>query len=157
MYFFRFSFSSNFSQNLTSIFFLQHSKSLLVYHFRLQHIIIFISFYNKLVSTLASAERSIQFEHRDLHWGNILIDRVKDKKKSLFVLVEGSEYEIVSCGLIVTIIDFTLARMLSGTSFKLSKTLNFVYSQLQLSLILTMCVCVSVWVFFFYFRTGFRF
>jgi len=72
-----------------------------------------LSILKQLVSTLASAERSIQFEHRDLHWGNILIDRVKDKKKSLFVLVEGSEYEIASCGLIVTIIDFTLARMLS--------------------------------------------
>ena len=81
--------------------------------------------HKKLVATLASAESSIQFEHRDLHWGNILIERVKDKKKSLFVLVEGREYEIASCGLIVTIIDFTLARLLSGTLYFFKYQLDF--------------------------------
>lgn len=66
------------------------------------------------MASLASAERSIQLEHRDLHWGNILIQRVEDKKKNLFILVEGREYEIASCGLVATVIDFTLARLFSG-------------------------------------------
>ena len=68
----------------------------------------------QLVATLASAELSMQFEHRDLHWGNILIEKIEDKNKNLYILVDDAEYEISSCGLVVTIIDFTLARLLSG-------------------------------------------
>ena len=56
----------------------------------------------------------MQFEHRDLHWGNILIEKIEDKNKNLYILVDDAEYEISSCGLVVTIIDFTLARLLSG-------------------------------------------
>lgn len=66
------------------------------------------------MAALASAEQSIQFEHRDLHWGNILINRMDDKKKKLYILIGGEQYEIESCGLEVTIIDFTLARLSSG-------------------------------------------
>ena len=66
------------------------------------------------MATLACAELSMQFEHRDLHWGNILIDKVEDKDKILYIIVDDKQFEIASCGLVVTIIDFTLARLLSG-------------------------------------------
>jgi len=79
------------------------------------------------VAALASAERSLQFEHRDLHWGNILINRTNDKKKKLYILVEEQEYEIESCGLEVTIIDFTLARLSSGKIFVVVVFFCFVF------------------------------
>ncbi|XP_066913645.1 serine/threonine-protein kinase haspin-like isoform X2 [Clytia hemisphaerica] len=72
-----------------------------------------MSILKQLVATLASAELSMQFEHRDLHWGNILIEKMEEKNKNLYILVDDEEYVIPSCGLVVTIIDFTLARLLS--------------------------------------------
>ena len=33
------------------------------------------------VLALAVAEEAVQFEHRDLHWGNLLIKRVPDGQR----------------------------------------------------------------------------
>lgn len=39
--------------------------------------------------TLAVAERSLEFEHRDLHWGNILISKTDDTS-SVYKLDENN-------------------------------------------------------------------
>jgi serine/threonine-protein kinase haspin len=62
------------------------------------------------VLSLAVAEECLEFEHRDLHWGNILVrKRTKSDKPILFKLL-GREYSVPHCGVEVCIIDFTLAR-----------------------------------------------
>lgn len=33
----------------------------------------------QIALTLAVGERALQFEHRDLHWGNVLLSSTKDK------------------------------------------------------------------------------
>lgn len=59
--------------------------------------------------TLAVAEQKFKFEHRDLHWGNILLAPTEEK----FVVfkLNGEEIKIPSHGVKVTIIDYTLSRM----------------------------------------------
>ncbi|CAO1394738.1 unnamed protein product [Diamesa tonsa] len=59
--------------------------------------------------TLAVAERKLQFEHRDLHWGNILLSQTDEK--FIEFRIDGIPITIPSCGVKVTIIDFTLSRM----------------------------------------------
>ncbi len=38
------------------------------------------------VLALAVAEEAVQFEHRDLHWGNLLIRRVPVSRRARFTL-----------------------------------------------------------------------
>ena len=38
------------------------------------------------VLALAVAEEAVQFEHRDLHWGNLLIRRVPVGRRARFTL-----------------------------------------------------------------------
>ncbi|XP_039302391.1 uncharacterized protein LOC105201053 isoform X2 [Solenopsis invicta] len=59
---------------------------------------------------LAVAEKALEFEHRDLHWGNILISRTK--KPYVYYNLDGKEIKFPSKGVKVSIIDFTLSRML---------------------------------------------
>ena len=40
----------------------------------------------KVAHTLAVAEQAIEFEHRDLHWGNVLVKEVKGTKVCEFKL-----------------------------------------------------------------------
>ncbi|CAA0810936.1 Protein kinase superfamily protein [Striga hermonthica] len=61
---------------------------------------------------LAVAEAAYEFEHRDLHWGNILLSR-KDSGSLQFIL-EGRKLHIRTFGLVVSIIDFTLSRINTG-------------------------------------------
>ncbi|KAA8536695.1 hypothetical protein F0562_029173 [Nyssa sinensis] len=61
---------------------------------------------------LAVAEAAYEFEHRDLHWGNILLSR-KDSATLPFTL-EGSEIFVRTFGLFISIIDFTLSRINTG-------------------------------------------
>lgn len=67
------------------------------------------SVFVQVALTLAVAENKFDFEHRDLHWGNILI--VRTNQKYLKYHVDGKVYEIPSYGVKATIIDFTLSRM----------------------------------------------
>jgi serine/threonine-protein kinase haspin len=59
--------------------------------------------------TLAVAEQKFEFEHRDLHWGNILIAATTEK----FVeyRLNGDVIKIPTHGVKVTIIDYSLSRM----------------------------------------------
>lgn len=61
---------------------------------------------------LAVAERTLEFEHRDLHWGNILVAQTKDQVMSF--RVDNKPYEIKTHGVKASIIDFTLSRISKG-------------------------------------------
>lgn len=62
--------------------------------------------------SLAIAEMSLEFEHRDLHWGNVLI-KPTDQTAITYILEEETK-EVATNGLKVTIIDFTLSRLRRG-------------------------------------------
>lgn len=59
--------------------------------------------------TLAVAEEKFQFEHRDLHWGNILL--APTAEKFIEFRVGGKTIKLPTHGVKATIIDFTLSRM----------------------------------------------
>ncbi|XP_029178713.1 uncharacterized protein LOC114946414 [Nylanderia fulva] len=61
-------------------------------------------------SALAVAEKALEFEHRDLHWGNVLISSTKEPY--VCYNIDGKEIKLPSKGVKVSIIDFTLSRML---------------------------------------------
>ena len=62
--------------------------------------------------SLAVAEKALNFEHRDLHWGNVLI--AQTKKKRLEYLLDDRVLSVESEGIKVAIIDFTLSRLTKG-------------------------------------------
>ena len=62
--------------------------------------------------SLAVAEEVLQFEHRDLHWGNVLVQ--KTKKSRLQYQLMGQQYKVDSHNVHVSIIDFTLSRLHTG-------------------------------------------
>lgn len=70
------------------------------------------------VKSLSEAEQKFQFEHRDLHWGNIVIDykqrELEDAFRDLSVIEEDNDDELC-----VKIIDYTLSRLEgdSGVTF----------------------------------------
>lgn len=68
-----------------------------------------VSIFLQVAFSLAAAEAEYGFEHRDLHWGNILVSECDQDK--LEYCVKGETYEINSAGLMVQIIDFTLSRI----------------------------------------------
>lgn len=59
--------------------------------------------------SLAAAECDFQFEHRDLHWSNILIQPTHSTH--LNYIVDGKSYQIESSNLLTSVIDFTLSRI----------------------------------------------
>ena len=66
----------------------------------------------QVVMSLAVAEIALQFEHRDLHWGNVLVKNTK--QKYVTYRLDGQEYKFETCGVHVAIIDFTLSRLSKG-------------------------------------------
>ncbi|GLT88464.1 hypothetical protein SLE2022_064890 [Rubroshorea leprosula] len=58
---------------------------------------------------LAVAEAAYEFEHRDLHWGNILLNR--NDSYTLKFILDGKQMSIRTFGLSISIIDFTLSRI----------------------------------------------
>lgn len=61
---------------------------------------------------LAVAEAAFEFEHRDLHWGNILLSR--KGSETLSFTLEGRKMFVRTYGLSISIIDFTLSRLKTG-------------------------------------------
>ncbi|KAK9354578.1 hypothetical protein V1523DRAFT_432373 [Lipomyces doorenjongii] len=57
--------------------------------------------------SLANAEMFVEFEHRDLHWGNIVLHRPENVKDMMANLSLGDEGTV---NVKATIIDFTLSR-----------------------------------------------
>lgn len=58
---------------------------------------------------LAIAESALQFEHRDLHWGNVLVR--PSPNEMLHLKLKGEDILLPSWGLETCIIDFTLSRL----------------------------------------------
>ncbi|XP_076296863.1 haspin [Lasioglossum baleicum] len=58
---------------------------------------------------LAVAEKAVEFEHRDLHWGNILISPTTESH--VHYKLGKTKIQLVSKGVKVSIIDFTLSRV----------------------------------------------
>ena len=54
-------------------------------------------------------EAALEFEHRDLHWGNVLLR--EEEAESLPGLLHGRQYRLPTAGLRATLIDFTLSRL----------------------------------------------
>lgn len=59
--------------------------------------------------SLAVAEAQFEFEHRDLHWGNVLV--APTTEKTLTFNLNGKSIEIRTHGIKATIIDYTLSRL----------------------------------------------
>jgi len=59
--------------------------------------------------SLAVAEKALQFEHRDLHLGNVLVETTE--KENIEFIIDGvDDLVIPSEGIKANIIDFTLSR-----------------------------------------------
>ena len=71
-----------------------------------------VSVLQQVIVSLSVAEQSLMFEHRDLHWGNVLIKRTKSKK--IYYKLHGEKICVESAGVVVSIIDFTLSRLTKG-------------------------------------------
>ena len=56
------------------------------------------------------AELQLKFEHRDLHWGNVLVKETKEVKQVQFIL-DGDTFEVDTEGVVTNIIDFSLSRL----------------------------------------------
>ncbi|KAJ3171879.1 Serine/threonine-protein kinase haspin [Geranomyces variabilis] len=75
------------------------------------------SILRQLVCALAAAEESMEFEHRDLHWGNVLVRNVashNDEELLVSWTVDGKECRVPHCGLRMCIIDYTWSRVRQG-------------------------------------------
>ena len=59
--------------------------------------------------SLAVGEAALEFEHRDLHWGNVLLR--EEAADWLPGLLRGRRYRLPTAGLRATLIDFTLSRL----------------------------------------------
>jgi serine/threonine-protein kinase haspin len=66
---------------------------------------------------VAVGEEACEFEHRDLHWGNLLIRRSEAPAATSAVTarLRGVELEVATGGVAVCLIDFTLSRLVTVT------------------------------------------
>ncbi|XP_051560961.1 uncharacterized protein LOC127445153 isoform X3 [Myxocyprinus asiaticus] len=64
---------------------------------------------HQVTAALAVAEQALCFEHRDLHWGNILVNNTKQKQNEF--ILNGSVHSIETRGVHVNIIDYSLSRL----------------------------------------------
>ena len=60
---------------------------------------------------LAVGEAAVEFEHRDLHWGNLLVNACPDE--FLFMRIGGMEVRVKSQGVRASLIDFTASRLVT--------------------------------------------
>ncbi|CAG5127607.1 unnamed protein product, partial [Candidula unifasciata] len=68
-----------------------------------------LSALQQVVFALAVAESHLEFEHRDLHIGNVLVRPCQEDIVSF--LLQGREYQFPTAGVKATIIDFTISRL----------------------------------------------
>ncbi|XP_030768281.1 uncharacterized protein LOC115891840 [Sitophilus oryzae] len=69
-----------------------------------------VSMFKQVAYSLAIAEQQLKFEHRDLHWGNVLL-KPAEKNKKILCKHKGEEISIPAQGVEATVIDFTLSRI----------------------------------------------
>ncbi|KAJ8317618.1 hypothetical protein KUTeg_005522, partial [Tegillarca granosa] len=67
------------------------------------------SVFVQVAFSLAVAEEALEFEHRDLHIGNVLVKKSTHKSTNYRLL--GTDYKIENHGVEACIIDFTLSRL----------------------------------------------
>lgn len=65
--------------------------------------------FKQVALALAVAEEAVEFEHRDLHWGNVLISNTKEKE--INYILNGETHYTATKGIEASIIDFTLSRI----------------------------------------------
>ncbi|KAL6841910.1 hypothetical protein ACP4OV_028422 [Aristida adscensionis] len=72
----------------------------------------------QVTASLAVAGSACEFEHRDLHWGNILLsqDETPDTNNTASFTLQGQRMHARTFGLNVSIIDFTLSRINTGNA-----------------------------------------
>ncbi len=68
-----------------------------------------LAIFQQVAHALGIAEKAYQFEHRDLHWGNVLVRDTSEK--AISYSYESREFEVETLGKCATIIDFSLSRM----------------------------------------------
>ncbi|MEQ2236518.1 hypothetical protein ILYODFUR_013678 [Ilyodon furcidens] len=64
---------------------------------------------HQVTAALAVAEQELHFEHRDLHWGNVLVKTTEEKMGSF--LLDGTAHSLETKGVLVRIIDYSLSRL----------------------------------------------
>ncbi|KAL4640364.1 serine/threonine-protein kinase haspin [Arapaima gigas] len=67
------------------------------------------SILHQVTVALAVAEQALCFEHRDLHWGNILVKNTVEKKGTY--ILNGIPHTFETKGVLVNIIDYSLSRL----------------------------------------------
>ncbi|XP_077514345.1 uncharacterized protein LOC144125117 isoform X3 [Amblyomma americanum] len=70
------------------------------------------SIFLQVACALAVAETALEFEHRDLHWGNILV--APTKRPSIRCHLPQGDFEVDTGGVLVSLIDYTLSRLRKG-------------------------------------------
>ena len=71
-----------------------------------------LSIFLQIAHALAVSERALEFEHRDLHWGNILVKECEANPEDtvLFRVSLEETYSVQSAGVLATVIDCSLSR-----------------------------------------------
>ncbi|XP_061627146.1 uncharacterized protein haspin isoform X3 [Phyllopteryx taeniolatus] len=75
----------------------------------LSSLVVAKSILHQVTAALAVAEQQLHFEHRDLHWGNVLVKTTKQKTGSF--LLNGAAHSVEVKGVFVRIIDYSLSRL----------------------------------------------
>ena len=83
--------------------------------------------------------QAYKFEHRDLHWGNILL-RQCSPDDMVSSRVNGAEFQVESNGIHISLIDFTLSRMTRGKLLFTGHLISLIMTDCSNIIILLWCV-----------------
>ncbi|KAH7961976.1 hypothetical protein HPB52_013811 [Rhipicephalus sanguineus] len=70
------------------------------------------SIFLQVACALAVAETALKFEHRDLHWGNILV--APTQKRHIHCHLPQGHFTLKTNGVFASVIDYTLSRLCKG-------------------------------------------
>ncbi|XP_069553603.1 uncharacterized protein haspin [Brachyistius frenatus] len=76
---------------------------------KLSSLVVAKSILHQVTAAMAVAEQELHFEHRDLHWGNVLVKTTRQKMGSF--LLNGTTHGVETKGVLVRIIDYSLSRL----------------------------------------------
>merc|ERR1711881_127228 len=91
--------------------------------YKLTSVDIAFSIFHQVALGLAVSESRYEFEHRDLHIGNILIKECNDP--TLHFELRGDKIDLKVHGVQATIIDFSLSRAIHNDEFTLQPWVLF--------------------------------